>query len=395
MRSLDDERRRIFNDLKSTQETLKKKTGEANDAKKKLPYKSTEDIDARIREIDNDLETGRFKLIEERQMINEISKLRKLRTQLQSLATSGNDTMSLRLRLDNLRAKLTQKEGEIETVKAEIARLSGQISEITGSRDEEKAKRAERTKQITKIRADLESAFQERRQLIEANKARKIAQHESYLKKQARYAELERRKKIEEEIGELEEKLLAFNPETLHDKKVSECNNLVAYFQQFSLDKEPSSTSLATPSSSLAAPVGRQVKLSEDLANAVVINKSEDAEGEFYGGSGAKANGKKKSSHTAAKTPTITLGKLPIHILAGLGDLGLPVPKGVDQLDGLFGLIDKKKVELEAKKDEGKDELLKKRQVIISQIDELKKKLEEKPVVEEQPSNKTDDAPEQ
>jgi len=374
-RAVEDERRRLIKELGDARESLKKKTGDLAAAKDKIPFKTTNDIDRRIREFENQLESGSFKLIEEKQIIAEISKLRKARKQLESLDGSGSDTASLRIRIESIREKLTLKDAELEKIKAQVTEISTKINEIDGVRAEDYSKRANRQQLITKTKQELDDAYSERKALYEEHKTTKKALYEARIKREARKAEAERCQKIQDQIDVLQEKLLGFNPETIYDKKVHECNNLVAFFMQFTDGEKKSDVQETT--SSLAAPVGREAKLSEELAGAEVINKKTKEDDYFIAPSF-----KKKPSHKTHQSSN-QLGKLPIHIMAALGDLNLSIPSTVSQLPDLFTSIQQSKFDLGSKKEEGKDEIMKMHREIEIQIDELKKQLEAKPIKEE------------
>lgn len=44
-----------------------------NEAKSKFPYKSAAEVDAQIKSLDKQVESGQLKLVEERKILNEIS----------------------------------------------------------------------------------------------------------------------------------------------------------------------------------------------------------------------------------------------------------------------------------------------------------------------------------
>jgi len=400
IRPLVDERRAWVREAADLREILKKRGGELKEAKDKLRFKSVPEIEARIAQYDQQLEEGRFALSEEKHIIQEISKLNKAKKALLALeapsaaGAKSQDLGVMKLRLEQLQDKIKVRDMETDTTRAHIDALSAQLDALYASAGTARISYEERQAQFSKLRAEMDECYETRRRTFTENKARREAAYEARLKRDAKREEEDRREGIMERLADLEERLAAHNPESMMDKKLAECSNMIAFFKNLS---GTAATEQATKdiASKLAAPVGRTVTASAEIA-ALEVVKKDDADAVFFG---AAPKGKKKgpkaitstnSSIDHASTVSAPLGKLPIHVLAGLTDLNLAIPSTHDQLPILLAALHTVQVTIQAKKtemeaagqaDAAKDEEMDpKMKSLVEQIAALKIELETKPV---------------
>ncbi len=377
---LQDERRQWAKDAAELREALKKRSSELKDAKDKLPFKTVPELEARIAQYEAQLESGNFKLSEEKQIVTEISKLNRAKKALLNLDSNsnGNDVLSMKARADNLHEKIKARDEQLDTFRSKIDAISSKLDELNGVRKAEKVSKEERQAQIDKLRKELDEAFESRRKTYEENKAQRAAAFEARLKREVRFKEERRCAEIQEKIDDLEERLASYNPESILDKKLAECNNMMSFFAQLTLTEQPSAK--AAEVSSLAAPVGRNVEVSEDLTKFEVVKK--DDNDSFFVGGATKKKGSKKASNSSD-----SLGKLPIHVLAGLSDLNLAIPSSTDQVPILLDALSKVKTAINEKKSEleasGEHQVDPKQKALMDQIAALKLELATKPAEEE------------
>lgn len=389
-RPLQEERRAWAKEAAELRETVKRRGGELKEAKDKLAFKSVPEIEARIAEYETQLETGNFRLSEEKQIVTEISKLNKAKKALLVLEGPGSkatDLGSLKLRIDALQEKIKARDAELDGSRAQMDALNAKLDALNGTRATERVSKEERQAQFTKLRAELDEAYEARRKAYEENKVQRAAAFEARQKRHAREKEEERRAEILERIADLEERLAAHNPESLLDKKLAECGNMISFFKGLVGADQKGAVTAQEPSK-LAAPVGRTVTVSEEMAAFEVVKKDED-DVLFLGGAGKnKKKGPKAASSTTATAAAAPqgLGKLPIHVLAGLTDLHLAIPSTLDQVPILLEALDKvktaiaqKKTEMEASGAVEAQAVDPKMQALTEQLDALKIELEKKP----------------
>lgn len=389
MRKLIDEKRRINDAMAKLREDLKKKTGEVQDAKDKLPFRTIPEMENRVRQLEAQIESGQFKLAEEKQILQEISKLKKMRKAFDSLEGGSSDVGSMRLRLDKYRGQVAEKDELINTIKAKCDEFNKKLDEMSGAKAEVQAARADRNAKIDTLKKELDRLYQERRAAYEEYRAAKKAQFEAREKREARRVEYERRRELEDKLEDLKEKLLAFNPETVTDKKIKECNNLIAFFSEI-LAGSGAHTENKAKVEKVTEGV-RQVELSSELKDAEVIKKDDDDV--FF----VTPSNKKKQSTMASKVNNGSAGSAPIsltkrtpyHIISGLADLGLPIPTTTEDIPSLFKAIEKKRQGLLNKQDDSAAEMEKQHEALQMQITELEKELA-KPVKVEKKNHDTE-----
>jgi len=371
----------FLDQVQKLRDDLKRKTGEVQEAKDKLPFRTIPEMENRVRELESRIESGQLTLTEEKQTVAEISKLNKARKAFENLDGNSSDAGTMRLRIDAISAKVSEKDEIIKGIRAKLDELNAKFDALNGVKADEESKKKERQAAYEKAKKDLDQAYTQKREAYEEYRKAKQAAAEARIKRDARRAEFDRRRQIEDEIEELEEKLLAFNPETTADKKINECNNLKNFFME--LIKEDGVSQETCDGVSKIESGVRQVKLSNELAGAEVIVKDRD---EYFFAPKPKKGSKQQSS--AAPNLSVSLAKLPLHILSGLADLRLPIPTNRSDIDQLFTEMDKKKTEFSGKQDSASAEKELQRKALQDQIDQLKKKLEDKPKKDEPAAEK-------
>lgn len=364
MRKLIDEKKLLLTKADKVKEDIKKKTGEAQEMKSKLPYRSIADMDHRIDELESQIESGQFRLIEEKQILAEISKLRKMKKSLDSIDGSSGDVNTIKLRFEKLRGEVAEKDQQINNAKAKVDAIAKKVEELIGNKQESQASKEARSANIDRLKKELEQLYEERKNAIEEFRAAKKAQAEAREKRETRRAEYEKRRELEDKLEKLEEELLAFNSETANDRKISECNNIKAFFSELiSGDAEEK----AGDAGKIEDDGIRRVQLSSELADAEVIKKGDD---DFF-----FAPKSKKQISASKSTPTANASlakRVPYHIMSALADLSLPIPVTVGDIPALFKAIEAKKAFFLSKQDDAVAEMESRREALKKPIEELR-----------------------
>lgn len=344
-----------------------------------MSFKTTAEIDARIREIENTLESGRFTLSEERQMLQEVTKLRKMRKALENMdGSSGNDVASLRLRLDQIKLRQGDVEARISAKKEEINAVNAQIDALNGVRAVEQAKRADSKTEIEGLRKELDAEYAKKKAAWDEYLQAKAAKEAAYHRMIARKEEQARVTAIEDEIDELERQLGRLTTESVIDKKWNECTNLLNFFLPFAPHVLETAN---TGASATATKPAKNIRKTEgiDLSKVQVLKKEDEC---YFVPSKASKKQQKKTTETssaASEETSADLSKLPFHILAALTDMALPVPKSVENdLPDLLRTIQSRRNDLQEHREASLAEMEQKRNVIIKEIEILRNKIDSK-----------------
>jgi hypothetical protein len=334
------------------------------------------EIDRRIQEIEKTLDSGRFTLSEEKQMLQEKSKLLKSRKALEALDGSGSDSSSLRLRLDQIKLRQSDLEVSITAKREEINTVSKQIDELNGVRAVEAAKRQDTRAELDRLRRELDAEFAKKKAAYDEYSEAKAAREASYLRSVARREEEARCEAIESEIDVLEKQLGRLSTDGAIDKKWNECTALLNFFSPFLPKSASTKTETETEAEALSAAKLRQAP-ALDLSKVEVLRKTEDC---YYVPTKQRKGTKLAMSGNAAAASALPeLNKLPFHILAALTDMSLPLPANVEtDIPALVETLNQRRNDLKTHRDASLSEAEERRNEILAQIAACRARIENK-----------------
>lgn len=122
------ERQKTLDQLKRLQESVQVKIKDVQTQRGKLPYRSSEEADKRIAALEKQVESGQLKLIDEKKALQEITQIKRSRTQLGSLNTIEESIAADRARIEQLRAQLDSPEAKAKQARYE--ELKKQLDEV-------------------------------------------------------------------------------------------------------------------------------------------------------------------------------------------------------------------------------------------------------------------------
>jgi len=122
--------------IKALDEQLRRRITEQKAARSKVPYKSVEEIDNKIKELEQSVESGKLKLVDEKKALAEATNLRKLR---KNFSTFENDQKAI----DDLKDKIKEIKDSMENPEAKA--LSEQYNKIQ--------------EELTAVKTELDSVF--------------------------------------------------------------------------------------------------------------------------------------------------------------------------------------------------------------------------------------------
>jgi uncharacterized coiled-coil DUF342 family protein len=319
---------------------IKKLIAEQKDARTRLGFKSTDEIDAKIDSLQKQVDTGSMKLVDEKKALSEISTLRRNKK-----AFGG---------IEELQAKIDEKKSENAELKKgfdnpESRALSQKYEDNQKELDEIKAAREDTNKNFDSLKAERDKFYEEQQATYQAirkvkddyyaqRKAYKEFEDQIWQQKRERQKaekdayEKDRRKRIAEQ--KLEE---ASEPAFLEQIRTAE--GLIRHFDPtFGADEGDKGPG------QFAATASRTVDESGFKGMKVVKKEDED----FFVGGGGKKKGKgKKNTATPAETGKLNMN---IGIIEELAKVGVDPPS--TQAD-VPGVVEKVKEKLAAwKKDQ-------------------------------------------
>lgn len=336
-------RGKTLEDLRSLQEGIAKQIKDLQHAKSKAPYKSTADVDSRIKRLEEQVESGSMKLVEEKKALSEISQLKKNRKAVENFDAMQASIDADRSKVDQLKSTLDSPEAKALNKKYD--EIKAELDAIQAEQDKQAGSRGKLLDQRTQLSAQLDALYQTRRDRQAAFRAAndtfyaKLNQDRErrVAKQREERAALEAEKKKEHAAQLREEAALpAFA------KEIEDCDVLINYFSRgaSAVEDKGEVTKAAVGGKALNL---RQVN-SEAMVpkGAVLRQKNEDEETYFAGnarnrkpkGRAGKrgtpldlgaADGEDENSATAGAAAE---GKLnvPLGTLSALLALSIPPP---------------------------------------------------------------------
>lgn len=372
-RKLRDEAKALSKEREALVDQSKKQRDELFAQKDKLSCKSVGECDQRISEIEARIETGSHTLTEEKLLLQEITRLRKNRKALENLAAGlmadgstqkggagGMSGADARMREEMLKAKVSEKYAELDTLKPKTAALEAELAALDGGREEAQKKAKKRQAEVDKLKKELDAEYERGRAAYSELRDAKTKQKEAWERNKARREEEDKRREVEDAIDELEHKLASLNPAAAVDKKLDECVNIGNYFGAIVATG-------AEHSSQSAAPAAKTVQVDGDY---VALKPKSERQGLYM----AATSGPAKKSQSEKKAQS--LGKLPLHILAGLADLDLSVPVDPKAVPALLESLASKKAAFEKERNTALSSVKEKQTKLQGEIDALKAKLQ-------------------
>lgn len=226
-------RGKTLEDLRTLQESISKKIKDLQHAKSKTPYKSTADVDSRIKRLEELVESGSMKLVEEKKALSEISQLKKNRKTVENFDVLQSQIDSDRAQVDALKATLDSPEAK--ALNKRYDEIKAELDAIQAEQDKQAGSRGKLLDQRTQLSAKLDGLYQARRDRQAAFRAAndtfyaKLNQErEKRLQRQReerQAQEAEKRKEHEQQLRE-EASLPAFA------KEIEDCDVLINYFSK-------------------------------------------------------------------------------------------------------------------------------------------------------------------
>ncbi|ODO00722.1 nuclear segregation protein Bfr1 [Cryptococcus wingfieldii CBS 7118] len=359
------DRNKLFEDMKRLQESVQKKIKEVQGSRGKLVYRTVSEVDARIEELDGQVESGNLKLVDEKKALQEISNLKRSRRTLEANGSIDDSIAADKARIEDLKKQLDDPEA-----KKLSERFDELKKEMDGLREDSSKAYEERGKLFDErnaLSAEMDELYNKKRQ--SAQKYRE-SNDKYYAKVQAdRQARQERFKadKAREETERREEEIVRLREEAKIPAYASEIDDtgvLISWFKgKYGSGEVPSTHAGGKGVSNVVEgvkPLETRKVDDEAFKGMTLKKKGEDDLAGFFGGSGkSKKKGGKKGSTNGSGTATPVSqdgeksGKeaavnLPMSLLSALLSLGIPPPSGKDDVQRTVDDLEKKKAWFEA-----------------------------------------------
>lgn len=322
-------RTKIFEQIKAKKEALEKKKKDLQTAKGKIPHKNVQELDAHIKHLEKQVESGSLKLGDEKRALAEITTSRRHRKQLEALQANQDAIASDQTTLDDLHKQLDDPELKAAHERADAIRA--ELDQMRKDSDENFANKNKLFDQRGDLKAELDVLYGQKRESIKTFKEASDRYYEKVqVDRQRRQEEFKAKRKADED-GKRRAIALELREDAeipAFQEEIEDCQTLIAFFS----GKGTGVKERADPVSSKAALVGvpeleiRQVETAPAADFVQFKKKAEEEDVYFVGGKG-KWKGKKNGGGGKAKPngSAATDG-------ATNGDAAPPSPSSSDKL---------------------------------------------------------------
>ncbi|WFD28862.1 multicopy suppressor of BFA (Brefeldin A) [Malassezia nana] len=310
-------RGKVFDELKQLQDTITTKVKALQADKAKAPFKSAAELDARVAQIEAQIETGSMKIVEERKALNEVHTLRRTRKTVEQFAAQQAEIDGLRARVNELRSSLDDPEAEAahrryDAIKQELDALAKEQEKTVGSRGKLQAQRnalSTKLDELYQARRDRAAAYHAENDKYFARVHAERERRQEAQRKERLEAEHARQAQEEQELRE-EAALPAFA------KEIEDCDVLIRYFSGKGEEEKPH----GAPNPAVPA---ERMPSAEVPEGAVVVPKKGEEEDYFVGATKKKNKGRKARAQDTDESGAL---HVPFGMLSALLSLSIPPP---------------------------------------------------------------------
>ncbi|OBA22223.1 hypothetical protein METBIDRAFT_86849 [Metschnikowia bicuspidata var. bicuspidata NRRL YB-4993] len=316
---LKQERNTIQEQIKNVDVNLKRKIAEIQKLTAKNNFKSTSEIDARIKSLDDLVGSGSLILAEERKYIKEMSSLRKLRkdfteVEKQQVAIDNDKgkIAELKQKLASVGNKEVQKQfeetqKELDVIYDSNKSLYNKRSELIAKRNANSKSKDEKYNEIRTLKADFDAEFAK----FKANLAAEQKKRDEETKSER---EAEKKAKLKERA----ESRLAEASVPAFSKEINEIESLLSYFDPSYVKPQSNAVAEATKPTLESRNNIRSVEMPSDV---IVLKKEQQV---FFEGS--------KSKKTKKKTQKKRNFTVDSDVILSLTNLSIPLPTTTDEV---------------------------------------------------------------
>jgi len=352
-------RGKLLDQIKAIQDGIQKKTKDLQASKSKIPFKSVAEINAHVENLENQVESGNMKLVDEKRALQEISSCKRSRRTVEGFEAENNFIEAERQRIAELRAELDDPASK--QVSERYDSIKAELDELKKESDEAYADRSKLFEERDDIQNQLQAAFNKKRQSSQLFREANDRYWTKVNDDRARRAEKARAQRAAEESQKKEEIAERLREEAqlpAFQAQIEDCQTLIDYF----LGKSTGNITYKSTPLSVRPEVAGVPKLElrkvEETPEGLVVQKKKGDEEDAYFVSNKKNKSKKGSSKangngTGTTTPTTptnanTSVNVPLATLAALMSLSIPPPASNLDIPRLIADLHTKKVWFEA-----------------------------------------------
>ncbi|KAF5370130.1 hypothetical protein D9758_001028 [Tetrapyrgos nigripes] len=321
-------RSKILEQVKVYQENISKKIKDLEAAKSKTSFRSVAEVDAHVRNLEKQIESGNMKLAEEKRALAEISTCKRNRRVVESFQADQDAIETDRRAVDELKKQLDDP--ELKAVSERFDKIKSELNDLKKEEDEAYANRSKLFEERDNLQGQINALYNEKRESAQKYREANDRYWTKVNEDRARRAERARAQRAAEEAQKKHEIAQRLRDEAeipAYQAQIEDCQTLIdALSGKTTGDLTFKSAGLMekVDIAGVAKLDIRKIEAPSDDGLVARKKKGDDEESYFVGGKG-KGKGNKKSSAKANGSSNSDLN-IPFSTLSALLSLSIPPP---------------------------------------------------------------------
>ncbi|EIE92139.1 hypothetical protein RO3G_16850 [Rhizopus delemar RA 99-880] len=314
-------RKAVYEQLDALNDSIRKKVSVVRSFQSKIPYKSTEEVDDRIAELERKIEAG---------MLQEISLLRRNRLSFEGIDQQQTEINRERAIYDELKKNID--DSEAKKLSDRYEQLDAEFKEIQGDQNKQREARNKLYDERSRLKGLLDEEYNKLRTLRDEHR-KNNDEYYTFVRKLREYKkEQEQLRKVQEENEKRQEAAkqeleLASLP--AFENEIALCDNLAIFLESFTSSGSKNDTASST-----------NVNEIKNAFEGMVIKKRDD-DVFFAGGNKKKQNKSKESAAKEGKKSDAL--KLPLSTMEAFFDIKVTVPTKISEIPATIQKLKERK----------------------------------------------------
>ncbi|POV96117.1 hypothetical protein PSHT_15310 [Puccinia striiformis] len=248
-------RGKLLDQIKVANDSVQRKIKELNGNRAKLPYKSSVEVDARIRQLESQIESGTMRIVEEKKALMEIQNLRKAKKLVDAFGPQQEIIEAEKEKVDELRKQLDDPNGKSTNdrwseIKRELDQINEKLDESSKSRDKLFEER-------NKLQDSLTEVFNKKRESATRHKEANEKYYAKMQEDQQRRIDRQKAERDAQARAEIEEVHIEMREQAAlpaYGREIEDCRTLILHFDKLmgnasSIEENPTEDSTKSTAS--------------------------------------------------------------------------------------------------------------------------------------------------
>lgn len=346
-------RSKILDQVKSHQDSIGKKIKDLQASKSKIPYKNVAEVDAHIKNLEKQVESGTMKLADEKRALQEMSQCKRNRRTVESFQADQDAIEAERRKVDELKKQLDDPESK--AISERYDKIKADLDALKKEEDEAYQGRSKLFEERDALQAQINALYNEKRESSQKYREANDRYWTKVNEDKARRAEKAKAQRAAEEAQKKQEIAQRLRDEAelpAFQAQIEDCQTLIDSLSgRATGDIIYKSTPLQPERGAIAGVPKLEIRKVEAGPEGMVAHKKRGDDDNYFVGGKSKSKGNKKpsskSNDNADAAPATSAGSsqlnLPFATLSALLSLSIPPPTSVTDVPRVIENVKTKK----------------------------------------------------